>query len=158
KPSGGFTAGLSRARQERLALAGSCGGGGVADLLVTIPGASRWFLGSAVAYHNDLKERWVGVQPETLRAHGAVSEPVAREMAEGARRVAGSTWALSVTGVAGPDGGTPDKPVGTVWTALAGPGGTEARRHLFLWDRDLVRTASAYAALEQLRRALQGGA
>ena len=144
-------------RRETLALAESCSGGRAADMLTTIPGASRWFLGSAVAYHNDLKERWVGVRPETLRAHGAVSEPVALEMAEGARRVAGSTWALSVTGIAGPDGGTPEKPVGTVWTALAGPAGSEARRHLFLWERDLVRAASAYAALEQLRSALRGG-
>jgi len=154
----GVIAGLLLARGETLALAESCSGGRIADLLTTVPGASRWFLGSAVAYHNDLKERWVGVRDETLRAHGAVSEPVAQEMAEGARRVAGSTWALSVTGIAGPDGGTPEKPVGTVWTALAGPAGTEARRHLFLWERDLVRTASAYAALEQLRRALRGGA
>lgn len=144
-------------RRETLAMAESCSGGRIADLLTTIPGSSRWFLGSAVAYHNDLKERWVGVRPETLRAHGAVSEPVALEMAEGARRVAGSTWALSVTGIAGPDGGTPEKPVGTVWTALVGPTGSEARRHLFLWERDFVRTASAYAALEQLRRALRGG-
>ena len=152
----GVIAGLLLARGNTLAVAESCSGGRIADLLTTVPGASRWFLGSAVAYHNDLKQRWVGVREETLRAHGAVSEPVAREMAEGARRVAGSTWALSVTGIAGPDGGTPEKPVGTVWTAIAGPSGTEARRHLFLWERDLVRTASAYAALEQLRRALRG--
>ncbi|MGO8971340.1 MAG: competence/damage-inducible protein A [Myxococcaceae bacterium] len=145
---------LLLARQQTLALAESCTGGRIADLLTSSPGASAWFPGGAVVYANAMKEAWVQVRAETLAAHGAVSEPVAREMAEGVRRATGATWGLSVTGIAGPTGGSEDKPVGTVFTALAGPGGTTAQKHRFPGDREQVRTFSAAAALETLRRAL----
>ena len=144
------------ARRETLALAESCSGGRIADMLTAVPGASAYFLGGAVAYANDLKERWVSVAHTTLVENGAVSQPVAAEMARGARRSAGSTWALSVTGIAGPDGGTPEKPVGTVFIGLDGPDGTEVKAHRFNGDREWVRSASAYAALDWLRLRTRG--
>jgi nicotinamide-nucleotide amidase len=139
------------ARRETLALAESCTGGRIGDMLTEVAGASAYFLGSAVAYANELKESWVQVARTTLVENGAVSQLVAAEMARGARRIAGSTWALSVTGIAGPDGGTPEKPVGTVFIGLDGPDGTEAKAHRFHGDREWVRSASAYAALDWLR-------
>jgi nicotinamide-nucleotide amidase len=105
-------------------------------------------------YANAMKEAWVGVRQKTLLAHGAVSEEVAREMAEGVRAATHASWGLSVTGIAGPTGGTAEKPVGTVFTALAGPSWTRALRHRLPGDREQVRTFSAAAALEMLRLAL----
>ncbi len=137
-----------------VALAESCTGGRIADLLTSVPGASAWFPGGAVVYANAMKEAWVGVQKKTLLAHGAVSEEVAREMAEGVRGAAQATFGLSVTGIAGPTGGTPEKPVGTVFTALAGPTLTRVQKHQLPGDREQVRTFSAAAALEMLRLAL----
>jgi nicotinamide-nucleotide amidase len=141
-------------RQETVALAESCTGGRIADLLTSISGASAWFLGGAVVYANAMKEAFVRVRKETLGAHGAVSEEVAKEMAEGVRKAAAATWGLSVTGIAGPTGGSEEKPVGTVFIALAGPTGTVAQRYRFAGDRELIRTFSAGAALEVLRLAL----
>ena len=146
------------ARRETVALAESCTGGRIGDMLTGSAGASGYFLGSAVTYANGLKESWVGVAHATLVANGAVSEPVAREMAHGARASAASTWALSVTGIAGPDGGSPEKPVGTVFIGLDGPEGAEVRAHRFHGDREQVRTASAYAALDWLRLRTRGTA
>lgn len=146
-----------RDRGETVALAESCTGGRIGDMLTESPGASAYFLGSAVSYANHLKEAWVGVANATLVASGAVSEPVAREMARGARAAAGSTWSLSVTGIAGPDGGSAEKPVGTVFVGLDGPDGTEVRAHRFHGDREQVRAASAYAALDWLRLRTRGG-
>ena len=145
------------ARSETVSLAESCTGGRIADLLTSVPGASAWFPGGAVVYANAMKEAWLGVRKETLLAHGAVSEAVAREMAEGVRRATSSTWGLAVTGIAGPTGGTEEKPLGTVFTALAGPSMTSAQRHRFAGDREQVRTFSAAAALEVLRHALLAG-
>jgi nicotinamide-nucleotide amidase len=145
---------LLSGRKETLALAESCTGGRIADLLTSVPGASAWFPGGAVVYANAMKEAWAGVRQETLVAHGAVSEEVAREMAEGVRAAAHATWGLSVTGIAGPGGGTAEKPVGTVFTALAGPQGTRVQKHRLAGDREQVRTFSASAALEMLRLAL----
>ena len=141
-------------RGETVAVAESCTGGRISDLLTSVSGASAWFPGGAVVYANAMKEAWVGVQRQTLLAHGAVSEEVAREMAEGVRAAAQATWGLSVTGVAGPTGGTPEKPVGTVFTALAGPRGTRVQKHRLPGDREQVRTFSAAAALEMLRLSL----
>ena len=146
--------GLLAARRETVAVAESCTGGRISDLLTSIPGASAWFPGAAVAYANAMKEAWVGVRAETLARHGAVSEPVAREMAEGVRAVASATWGLSVTGIAGPTGGSEEKPVGTVFIGLAGPSGARVQRHRFLPDREQVRSSSAGAALELLRLSL----
>jgi nicotinamide-nucleotide amidase len=141
-------------REESVALAESCTGGRIADLLTAVSGASAWFVGAAVVYANAMKEAWVGVHKETLAAHGAVSEAVAREMAEGVRAAAAATWGLSVTGIAGPSGGTPEKPVGLVFTALSGPEGTRAQKHRFSGDREQVRAFSSAAALEMLRLTL----
>jgi nicotinamide-nucleotide amidase len=142
------------ARGERLALAESCTGGLLAELVTGVPGASNTFDLGVVAYANATKERIVGVPAEQLAAHGAVSEPVARSLAEGARRIAGATWGIGITGIAGPSGGTPEKPVGTVHLAVAGPGGTRAVARLYRGDRDRIRRQAAFEALDLLRRAL----
>ena len=141
-------------RGETICCAESCTGGLVAQLLTEAPGSSRWTTGAFVVYANSLKEGALGVSPEILRAHGAVSEPVARAMAEGARRASGASWAPAITGIAGPDGGTPEKPVGTVWLALAGPGPTRVKHSQYRGDRGQVRTLAAYGALQLVREAL----
>ena len=112
-------------RKATLALAESCTGGCIAHRITNVPGASAVLLAGLVTYSNAAKQQFLGVQADTLAQHGAVSEPVAREMAEGARREAQADYALSVTGIAGPSGGTPEKPVGTVFIGLAGPSGTD---------------------------------
>jgi nicotinamide-nucleotide amidase len=145
------------ARGLKLAAAESCTGGLLAKLLTDAPGASRAFVLSAVTYANEMKTAVLGVPAELLAAHGAVSEPVARAMAEGARRVSGADLALAITGIAGPDGGTPDKPVGLVHLALAHAGGTEAHRRQFpARDRGFVRALAAHGALDLVRRHLAG--
>jgi nicotinamide-nucleotide amidase len=141
------------ARGERVALAESCTGGLVAELVTRVPGASSVFDLGVVAYANAMKERTVGVPAALLAAHGAVSEPVARALAEGVRAAAGATWGIGITGIAGPDGGTPEKPVGTVHVALAGPAGTNAVARSYFGDRDRVRKTAAYEALNLLRLA-----
>jgi len=141
-------------RKATLALAESCTGGLVAELLTDVPGSSRVFLGGVVAYSNASKSALLGVDAALLDAHGAVSEPVARAMAEGARARFGSTFAASVTGVAGPDGGTADKPVGLVHFAVASGRGTSAKAVNFGGNRSDVRKRSAFAVLALLRRAL----
>lgn len=147
----GVGAELAR-RRRTLALAESCTGGLIAKRLTDVPGASAYFLAGAVTYADRTKEELLGVRRETLAAHGAVSEETAREMAEGARRAAAADYAVSVTGIAGPTGGTPEKPVGTVWICVAGPGGTDARRLQLAGDREEIRERSAQAALALLWR------
>jgi len=142
-------------RGQTLALAESCTGGHIAHRITNIPGASAVFLAGYVTYANAAKARTLGVREESLREFGAVSEAVAREMAEGARRVSGSDWALSVTGIAGPSGGTLDKPVGTVWMALAGPDGTEAVQRLNRFDRETFKFTTSQQALHLLFRQLK---
>jgi nicotinamide-nucleotide amidase len=142
------------ARGERLAVAESCTGGLVAELVTRVPGASAVFDLGVVAYANAAKERVVGVPGSLLAAHGAVSEPVARALAEGARGLAGATWGIGITGIAGPTGGTAEKPVGTVHLALAGPAGTSAFPRLYRGDRERIRRHAALEALDLLRRAL----
>jgi nicotinamide-nucleotide amidase len=142
------------ARGERLAVAESCTGGLLAELVTRVPGASAVFELGVVAYANSMKERVVEVPAALLAANGAVSEPVARALAEGARRIAGATWGIGITGVAGPSGGTPEKPVGTVHLALAGPTGTEPFQRLYRGDRERVRRHAALEALDLLRRKL----
>jgi nicotinamide-nucleotide amidase len=140
-----------------LALAESCTGGLASAMLTDVPGSSRYFLGSVVSYANAAKEGLLGVREETLRAHGAVSAEAAREMALGATRKFGSDLALSITGIAGPDGGTPEKPVGTVFFALAEGGEVAAEsRRQFPGDRAVVRRASCLHGFELLRRRLSG--
>jgi nicotinamide-nucleotide amidase len=142
-------------RRERLALAESCTGGLLAETLTSVPGASAVFDLGVVAYANEMKSRMLQVPPGMLARHGAVSEPVARALAEGARAAAGATWGVGVTGIAGPSGGTEEKPVGTVFLALAGPSGTQALQRLYRGDRDRVRRTAAHEALNLLRLALR---
>jgi len=142
-----------RARGERVALAESCTGGLLAELLTAVPGASEVFGLGVVAYADEAKTQLVGVPPQLLAAHGAVSEPVARAMADGIRARSGAAFGVGITGIAGPGGGSPDKPVGTVHLALAGPGGTSHFRRRFPGDRERVRRIAAFDALDQLRLA-----
>ncbi|MEX2243701.1 MAG: competence/damage-inducible protein A [Fimbriimonadaceae bacterium] len=144
--------GLLRGRGETLAVAESCTGGGLGRRITSVPGASDAFLGGVVSYSNGLKASLLGVSPDTLAAHGAVSEECAREMAEGVCRATGATWGVSVTGVAGPDGGTDEKPVGLVFTGVSGPGGTTVERNEFPGGREAVRERSEKWALLQLRK------
>jgi nicotinamide-nucleotide amidase len=153
---------LLREAGRTLTTAESCTGGLVAERLTRVPGSSDYFLGGAVTYTNQLKMQLLGVPEALLAEHGAVSEPVARAMAEGVRRVLGSDYGIGITGVAGPGGGSEAKPVGTVHIALAGPryGGeeleTEHRKARFPGDRERVRLHSSQLALEMLRRRLLG--
>ena len=135
-----------------LALAESCTGGLIASRLTDVPGASAVFIGSVVVYADAAKEKFLGVRAETLAAHGAVSAAVAREMAVGARDKFGSDFALAVTGIAGPGGGTAEKPVGTVFIALATAHGVEVKKFLNVWDRATFKQVTATQALEWLRR------
>ena len=146
-------------RKATLALAESCTGGGIANRVTNVPGASAVLLAGLVTYSNAAKQKFLGVRAETLEQHGAVSKPVAREMAEGARRETQADYALSVTGIAGPSGGTPGKPVGTVFIGLAGPSGTVVQRQFNPYDRETFKQVSSQQALELLRRTmLSGGA
>jgi nicotinamide-nucleotide amidase len=150
---------LLKERRCTLALAESCTGGLVSALLTDIPGSSAYFVGTVVSYSDSSKEALLGVDPETLRRFGAVSEEAAREMARGALARFGSDLAASVTGIAGPDGGTLEKPAGTVFFAVANRAGREdAKRRFFGGDRAMVRRTSAMFSLEMIRRFLMEAA
>jgi nicotinamide-nucleotide amidase len=143
-----------RARGVTLGVAESCTGGMLGARLTAVPGSSEVFYGGVIAYHDALKRSLLGVPDSLLREHGAVSEPVVRAMASGARAATGVDAALAITGVAGPGGGSPEKPVGTVWIALDFRGVVEVRL-LNLWgDRDEIRQRSAQWAMELLRHTL----
>ncbi len=142
-------------RKATLALAESCTGGCIAHRITNVPGASAVLLAGLVTYSNAAKQKFLGVQADTLAQHGAVSEPVAREMAEGARRQTQADYALSVTGIAGPSGGTPEKPVGTVFIGLAGPSGTVVERQFNPYDRETFKQVTAQQALDLLRRRIR---
>jgi nicotinamide-nucleotide amidase len=141
------------ARRQRLATAESCTGGLIAHRLTNVPGASEVFFGGVVSYANAAKQRWLEVPEPMLGEHGAVSEPVARAMAEGVRRRSGADYALAVTGIAGPSGGTEAKPVGTVFVALAAPAGVTVVRFLNAFDRETFKWVTSQQALDLLRRA-----
>ena len=146
------------ARGETLATAESCTGGGLANRLTNVPGASAVFQQGFVTYANEAKTRTLGVDPALIAAHGAVSREIAQAMAEGARRVAGVDHALATTGIAGPGGGTPDKPVGTVFIALATKlGPTLVQPHKFATDRETFKHLTIQTALDLLRRSLSAG-
>lgn len=144
-------------RKLTLALAESCTGGCIANRITNVPGASKCFLGGLVAYGNAAKQKFLGVRAETLARHGAVSETVAREMAEGAREKFGADFAIAVTGIAGPTGGTKAKPVGTVFIALTGTAGTVVEHKLNFCGREQFKDLTAQQALEMLRARLVRG-
>jgi len=141
-------------RKQTLSVAESCTGGRLADRITNVPGASAVLLSGVVTYSNSAKMDLLGIRAETLAAHGAVSEPVAREMAEGARRRCNADYALSVTGIAGPGGGTPEKPVGTVFIALATARNTYVLNPLNQYDRETFKQVTSQQAFELLRRTL----
>ena len=136
---------------KTIALAESCSGGYVSHLITTVPGSSAYFQGAVVPYHNAFKERILGVKSETLSSHGAVSEATVAEMAEGVRALFNSDYGLASSGIAGPDGGTADKPVGTVWIGCAGPEGVETRKLQLTQDRMLNIQLTGVAVLNLFR-------
>jgi nicotinamide-nucleotide amidase len=145
---------LLDAAGETVSVAESCTGGWLGMELTTVPGASSRFWGGAIAYADHAKQQLLGIDENLIRRCGAVSEEVAARMAAGIRRVAGTDWGLGVTGVAGPTGGSPEKPVGTVWIAVDGPtSGTEL--HRFTGNRARVRREAVTAVLGLFRRHLQ---
>lgn len=141
---------LLRERGWRLAVAESCTGGLIGHRLTNIPGSSTYYLGSITAYAYDAKVRLLGVSWATLETHGAVSEATVREMAEGVRQTLAADVGLSVSGIAGPGGGTPDKPVGYTWFGLNTPAGTWAKQHTAQGDRIANKREAAQFALQLL--------
>ena len=146
---------LCRERGLTLAAAESCTGGLIAKRLTDVPGASAAFLGGVVSYTNGVKHGVLGVPEALLQQYGAVSEPVAKAMAEGVRRITGSDLALSVTGLAGPDGDDRGNPVGTVYIGLAGAGGTQVTQLFLKGDRKSIRQQAADYAFALLNKYLQ---
>lgn len=140
--------------ERRLVTAESCTGGWIGKVLTDMPGSSGWYLGGVVSYSNKLKQALLGVLPSTLAKHGAVSEEAAREMAIGALETLGGDVALAVTGIAGPDGAQPSKPVGTVWFGWAWHEGEEIETRVametFAGDREAVRRQSVARSLREL--------
>jgi nicotinamide-nucleotide amidase len=145
---------LFREKKVTLSLAESCTGGMIASRITAMAGSSAYFLEGNVTYSNEAKTRMLGVPAELIEQHGAVSAEVARAMAEGARKAAGSDLAVSVTGIAGPDGGTAEKPVGTVYIGIADATGCRAERFNFQGDRTRVRSITTFTALDWLRKYL----
>ena len=146
---------MLRERGQTLSTAESCTAGGIAERVTDVPGSSAYFLGGVIAYANEVKVRELGVREETLAAHGAVSEATAREMAEGVRTRLETDWGLSITGIAGPGGGTPEKPVGLFWVGLAHSEGSTAFRFQVNGDRQQIRDHGIQRALEVLWRGLR---
>jgi len=142
------------ARQATIAVAESCTGGLLAERITSVPGSSAYFLGGIVCYSNASKENWLDVPPELLQASGAVSRPVAEALAEGVRRRSGATFGVGITGIAGPSGGTEQKPVGLVYIALAGPRDTVVLEKRYFGERDIIRWQATQWALDLVRRTL----
>ncbi len=143
---------LLKEKRLKIATAESCTGGLIAERITSVPGASAVFDCGIIAYSNEMKKCLLGVKTETLMEFGAVSEQTASEMATGVRRISGADIAVSVTGIAGPDGGSPDKPVGTVCIAVSILHRTLSKRFLFNGDRESVREQTAHSALEMVAR------
>lgn len=148
-------AAVLRAKSARLAVAESCTGGWIGKVLTDLPGSSEWFGYGVVSYSDEAKRDLLHVAEETLAAHGAVSQEVAEQMATGARLASAAEIAVAVTGIAGPDGGSAAKPVGTVWFAWAGPGvQLISERRRFIGDREAIRRQTVHAALEGVYKQL----
>ena len=144
-------------QNKKLAVAESCTGGYISHLITSVSGSSAYYNGSVTSYSNEMKEQLLGVRRENLEKYGAVSEQVAREMVEGVKRVMNADYAVATTGIAGPEGGTEEKPVGTVWIAVSGPEKTFVKKYTFVGDqrdRNIVR--SGQTALQLLRRMVLG--
>ena len=150
-----FVVGELKAKGRTLAVAESCSGGRLGNLVTSVPGSSDVFLGGVIAYANELKKNILGVRKTTLKRHGAVSEQTAREMADGVRKLTGADIGLAITGIAGPGGSTPTKPVGLVFLHLSSArGGTGARR-IFPGNRETIKSLACYYALNLVREHLQ---
>ncbi len=145
---------LLRESKKKLAVAESCTGGLLSHRLTNIPGSSDYFLGGTVVYSNEAKSEILGVSPRLIKKHGAVSYEVSREMAMGIRVKANADYGLSISGIAGPQGGTHEKPVGLVYIGLAGENGVEVSKHIFLGNRSSIKFQSTQKALDILRRHL----
>jgi len=146
---------LLKQKKFWVATAESCTAGLVAHMLTNIPGSSEYFKGSVVAYSNEVKTKVLGVKEETLKQYGAVSEQTAKEMASGVKKLLGVDIAVATTGIAGPGGATPTKPVGLVYIGLATPEGIEARKFIFSGDRLQNKESFANAALSMLLEYLE---
>jgi nicotinamide-nucleotide amidase len=142
---------MLRERNLTIAVAESCTGGLVGNRITNVPGSSEYFLGGVIAYSNELKRTLLGVREETLIHHGAVSPEVAQEMARGIRERTGAAMGISTTGIAGPGGGTPVKPVGLVYIGLSTASETYAEQHLFSGEREFIKLRSSQAALNAVR-------
>jgi nicotinamide-nucleotide amidase len=145
---------LLKERGQTLSLAESCTGGYVSHLITSVPGSSAYFTGGVVSYANAVKMEELGIPSDMLELNGAVSRPVVERMAQGVRQALRTDWSMAFSGVAGPDGGTPEKPVGTVWIAVAGPTGVRSVQGFYPGTRDLVIQRSALAGLNLLRKEL----
>lgn len=150
----GLVAALRR-RGETVAVAESCTGGGIGAAITSVPGASEVFWGGVISYDDDAKRRLLGVSAAVLTSHGAVSGETAAAMAAGVRALARTTWSVAVTGIAGPGGGSDEKPVGTVWVGVDGPR-AGIRRHRFDGDRVAVRAATVREAIRLLASCVEG--
>ena len=142
---------------KSLAVAESCTGGFISHLITSVPGCSAWYKGSITSYSNEVKEKLLGVKTETLMNYGAVSEETACEMAAGARKLLNADFAVATTGIAGPDGGTPEKPVGTVWIAVATDKAVKAKKFTFGDNRERNIMRSGQSALQFLRQVIMEG-
>lgn len=142
------------ARHHTLAVAESCTGGGLGECLTSLPGASVFFQGGLISYSDEVKVKHLGVDPDILVLHGAVSQACAEQMADGVRAWMGTDWAVSITGVAGPGGGSADKPIGLFFIGISGPGGTKVERHQVGGNRDQIREHAVQRALVALWREL----
>jgi nicotinamide-nucleotide amidase len=145
---------LLKSKNSMVAVAESCTGGFISHRITSISGSSLWFKGAVVAYSNEVKEKILGVDPSSIDEFGAVSEQVVRQMAEGVCRVLGTEYGIATSGVAGPNGGTPEKPVGLVWIAVAGPNGVHSNVFNFANNRERNIVRSSLTALDMLRKML----
>jgi nicotinamide-nucleotide amidase len=148
---------LLKSKGKTVATAESCTGGYIAHLLTSIPGSSHYFKGGVVSYANEIKESLLGVDPQTLAAHGAVSEETVQQMVRGALAHLNTDYAIATSGIMGPDGGTPEKPVGTVWIAVGSSQKTVTLKTSFRFDRERNIELAARNALNLLRKFILSG-